>query len=300
MDSEFRSGFIAIIGRPNVGKSTLLNRLVGQKVSITSRRAQTTRQRILGIRTTDSAQFIYIDTPGLHPGKGGSQLNRLMNRAARSGLEGVDAVLLVITSDGWSQHDEPALEAIRHTRCPVILAINKVDRLAGREHLLPLIAESQSRQDFAAIVPLSAATGENVDQLEQAIFKVLPVRPPEFDADQLTDRSERFLAAEFVREQIIRSTGQEVPHAVAVEISEFRREPKHLHIEAVIWVEKEGQKAILIGKGGERLKDIGRHARLAMQKTFGCKVWLGLWVKVREGWSDDLRALRGLGYGEES
>jgi len=299
MIEEFRCGFIAIVGRPNAGKSTLLNRLIGQKISITSRRPQTTRHRILGIRTTGNAQFIYIDTPGLHRATSGTQLNRMMNRAARGGLEGVDAAVLVITADGWSGQDEPALEAVQHAKCPVILAINKIDRLSDRERLLPLIAESQTRHGFAEVVPVSAATGENVERLEQAIHDCLPVQPPGYDADQITDRSERFLAAELVREQIFRSTGQEVPHAVAVEVAEFRREPKHIHIEAVIWVEKEGQKAILIGKGGERLKETGRRARLEMQKAFGGKVWLGLWVKVRQGWSDDLRALKGLGYGED-
>lgn len=299
MAEAFRSGFIAIIGRPNAGKSTLLNRLVGQKVSITSRRAQTTRQRILGIKTTDTAQFVYVDTPGLQHGLGGTQLKRIMNRTARGGVEGVDVVVLVITAGGWSARDEPALAAARAAGCPVFLAINKIDRLKDRASLLPLIADSRQRFAFAAIVPVSAASGENVDQLERALLPHLPEQPPGFDPDQITDRSERFLAAEFVREQIFRGFGQEVPHAVAVEITEFRREPKHLHIEAVIWVEKQGQKAILIGKGGERLKETGRRARLEMQKAFRRKVWLGLWVKVRAGWSDDLRMLKGLGYGEE-
>jgi GTP-binding protein Era len=299
MADEYRCGFIAIIGRPNAGKSTLLNRLIGQKVSITSRRAQTTRQRIVGIKTTAAAQLVYVDTPGLQQGLGGTQLKRIMNRAARSGVEGVDAVVLVITAGGWSERDEPALAAARAADCPVVLAINKIDRAKDRASLLPLIAESQQRFPFAAIVPVSATSGENVERLEEAILPHLPVQPPGYDPRQITDRSERFLAAELVREQIFRGFGQEIPYAVAVEITEFRREPKHLHIEAVIWVEKEGQKAILIGRGGERLKETGRRARLEMQKAFGRKVWLGLWVKVRAGWSDDLRALKGLGYGEE-
>lgn len=300
MTEAFRSGFIAIVGRPNAGKSTLLNRLVGHKVSITSRRAQTTRHRVLGIKTTPSAQFVYVDTPGLQHGAGGTHLHRIMNRAARGSLEGIDAAVLVITADGWDDGDEPALAAVRNASCPVLLAINKIDQLNNREHLLPLIAESQRRHSFAAIVPLSAARGDNVDELERAILARLPEQAAAYDAGQVTDRGDRFLAAEFVREQVFRSFGQEIPHAVAVEIAEFRSEAKHIHIDAVIWVEKEGQKAILIGKGGERLKETGRRARLEMQKAFGRKVWLSLWVKVREGWSDDLRALKGLGYGEDT
>ena len=300
MTDAFRSGFVAIIGRPNVGKSTLLNRLVGQKVSITSHRPQTTRHRVLGIHTTDAAQLVYVDTPGVHRGERGRQLNRMMNREASVSLEGVDAVVLVITADGWNENDEPALDLVRRAQCPVILAINKVDTLDDRERLLPLIEESQKRLAFVEIVPVSARAGDNVPDLEQAIVRLLPEHPPYFEPDQVTDRSERFLAAEFVREQVFRGLGQELPYAVAVEITEFREEPKHLHIDAVIWVEKEGQKAILIGKDGERLKSIGRQARLGMQKAFGRKVWLGLWVKVREGWSDDVRALRSLGYGEDS
>jgi len=299
MPEVIHSGFIAIIGRPNVGKSTLLNRLVGQKVSITSHRPQTTRHRILGIHTTDRAQLVYVDTPGVHRGERGRQLNRMMNREASASLEGVDVVVLVITADGWNEDDEPALELARHAQRPVILVINKVDKLADRERLLPLIEESQKRLSFVEIVPLSARGGDNVPDLEKVIEQLLPEHPPYFGPEQVTDRSERFLAAEFVREQVFRGLGQEIPYAVAVEITEFREEPKHLHIDAVIWVEKEGQKAILIGKDGERLKTIGRQARLGMQKAFGRKVWLGLWVKVREGWSDDARALKSLGYGED-
>jgi GTP-binding protein Era len=299
MPDVFHSGFVAIIGRPNVGKSTLLNRLVGQKVSITSHRPQTTRYRVLGIHTTDNAQVVYVDTPGIHRGERGRQLNRMMNREASASLEGVDAVVLVITADGWSEDDEPALELARRAQCPVILAINKVDKLADRQRLLPLIEESQKRLPFVEIVPLSARGGDNVPDLEKAIEQLLPEHPPYFEAEQITDRSQRFLAAEFVREQVFRGLGQEIPYAVAVEITEFREESRHLHIDAVIWVEKEGQKAILIGKDGERLKTIGRQARLGMQKAFGRKVWLGLWVKVREGWSDDVRALKSLGYDED-
>lgn len=295
----FRSGFVAIIGRPNVGKSTLLNRLIGQKVSITSPRAQTTRHRILGIHSTAEAQIVFVDTPGLHSGESDKQLNRHMNREARTSLEGVDAVLLMITADGWDERDEPALQAVQKATCPVILVINKIDRVKNRERLLPLLESMQQRHSFAEIVPLSAQKGDNLPALEKIILNFLPKHPAYFAADQITDRSERFQAAEFVREQVFRRFGEEVPYAVAVEITEFREEPKHQHIEAVIWVEKEGQKAILIGKGGASLKEIGRGARLEMQKAFGRKVYLGLWVKVREGWSNDVRALKSLGYHEE-
>ena len=298
-DPHFRSGFVAIIGRPNVGKSTLLNRLVGQKVSITSQRAQTTRHRILGIHSTAQAQIVYVDTPGLHRGESDKQLSRHMNREARVSLEGVDAMVLVMTADGWTERDEPALQAAQQAKCPVILVINKVDRMKVRERLLPLIETMQQRHAFADIVPLSAQDGDNLPALEKILLGLLPEHPAYFGADQITDRNDRFQASEFVREQVFRRFGEEVPYAVAVEIIEFREEPKHQHIEAVIWVEKEGQKAILIGKGGASLKEIGRSARLEMQKAFGRKVYLGLWVKVREGWSNDARALKSLGYSED-
>jgi len=298
MPEDFRCGMVAIIGRPNAGKSTLLNRLVGQKVSITSRRPQTTRHRLLGIRSLPGAQVVYVDTPGIHRIESGHQLNRMMNRAARSSLDGVDIVVLVITSDGWRDEDTPALTLAQQAGCPVVLAINKIDRLDSRDALLPIIEESARKSAFVNIVPVSARTGENIPQLEQVLISHLPAQPALFDAEQVTDRNERFLAAEFVREQVFRAVGQEIPYSVAVEINAFREEARHVHIEAVIWVEKEGQKAILIGKGGEQLKRIGRMARLEMQKAFGRKVWLGLWVKVRAGWADDVRSLKSLGYGE--
>ena len=298
-DDVFRAGFVVIIGRPNAGKSTLLNRLVGQKVSITSQRAQTTRHRILGIHNAPQAQIVYVDTPGLHRGESDKQLSRLMNREARVSTEGVDAVVLVMTADGWTERDEPALELAQQASCPVILAINKMDRMKVRERLLPLMEAMQQRHAFAEIVPLSAQDGDNVAVLEKVLLRLLPAHPAYFDAEQITDRSDRFQAAEFVREQVFRSFGEEIPYAVAVEITEFREEPKHQHIEAVIWVEKDGQKAILIGSGGASMKEIGKRARLEMQKSFGRKVYLGLWVKVREGWSNDARALKSLGYHEK-
>ncbi|HEX9627851.1 MAG TPA: GTPase Era [Acidiferrobacterales bacterium] len=299
MTGVFRCGFVALIGRPNAGKSTLLNRLVGQKVSITSRRPQTTRHRILGIHNESGAQIVYVDTPGLHAGEGNT-MNRYMNRAATGSVEGVDVVVLMITARGWTAADEPALGVARRQRCPVILAINKIDRLENRTALLPLIEGSRARLAFAEIVPLSAQTGEGVDELARCLRRYLPEQPAHFPDDQISDRSDRFMAGELVREQIFRGYGQEVPYAAAVEIAQFKEEPKLIRIEAVIWVEKTGQKAILIGKGGSRLKEVGRRARLAMQKQFGRKVHLELWVKVRAGWADDVRTLRSLGYSDES
>ncbi len=293
--TDYRCGMVTLVGRPNVGKSTLLNRLVGTKVSITSPRPQTTRHRLLGIKTDAAAQIIYVDTPGLHPAQG-SRLGQHMNRAARGSLEGVDVVLLVITADGWTAADEYPLTLVAGLALPVVLVINKIDLLKDRGRLLPLIEASAARFGFAEIVPVAARRGDNVDTLERALIKYLPAQPPIYPADQLTDRSERFLASELVREQVFRSFGQEVPYAVAVQIEKFQRTKSALHIAATLWVEKEGQKAILIGAGGAQMKTVGTRARLAMQKTFGGKVHLELWVKVRERWSDDERALRTLGY----
>lgn len=296
MTADFRSGLVTLAGRPNVGKSTLLNCLVGSRLSITSRRPQTTRHRLLGIKTGPLTQTVYVDTPGLHPAEA-KPLNRYLNRVARASLEGVDCIVLVISAAGWREEDRYPFEQV-HPHRPVILAINKIDRMKDRAALLPLIQASARKMDFAAIVPLSAKTGENVERLEQEILKHLPVQPPIYPVDQLTDRSERFLAAELIREQIFRRFGKEVPYATAVEIERFKQMKGALQIDATIWVEKEGQKAILIGKQGEHMKTVGTQARLAMQKLFGHKVRLSMWVKVRKGWSADERVLASLGYRE--
>jgi len=298
-EKNTRCGLVTIIGRPNVGKSTLLNRLVGEKISITSSRAQTTRHRLLGIKTTENAQIVYVDTPGLHTDNK-SMMNRQMNRVATASLQGVDCIVLMIAASGWVDTDEYPLHLVAKQGIPVILAINKIDQMKDRRQLLPFIEQSKNKMPFAAIVPLSARTGTNVEDLERAILEYLPHQPLIYPADQITDRSERFLAAELIREQIFRGFQQEVPYATAVSIDQFKRVKRTLHIEATIWVEKEGQKPILIGKSGERLKTVGSRARLAMQKLFAAKVHLNLWVKVREGWSDNERALRSLGYTEES
>ncbi|MBI3777964.1 MAG: GTPase Era [Gammaproteobacteria bacterium] len=297
-DTITRCGLVTLAGRPNVGKSTLLNRLVGQKISITSARAQTTRHRLLGIKTTGQAQIIYVDTPGLHTDNKG-MMNRYLNRVADASLQGVDCVVLLIAASGWTKEDAYALQRVARQEIPVILAINKLDELKDRRRLLPLIEQSSGKMTFADIVPVSARTGANVDELENAILKYLPEQPLLYPEDQVTDRSERFLAAELVREQIFRGFQQEVPYATAVSVEKFKRIKGALHVEATIWVEKEGQKPILIGKDGQRLKTVGSRARLAMQKLFDAKVHLKLWVKVREGWSDDERILRSLGYTDE-
>ncbi|MHB8455382.1 MAG: GTPase Era [Acidiferrobacterales bacterium] len=297
--ADFRSGFIAVIGRPNVGKSTLVNCLVGQKVSITSRRPQTTRHRILGIKTTSESQLVYVDSPGVHTGGAGT-MNQYMNRAAIGSVEGVDCLALVISVPRWLDEDAPALALARRQTCPVLLVINKIDRIGDRAELLPLIRESHEKMPFAEIIPVSAENGDNIAELEATVLRYLPKHPPQFPPDQVSDRNDRFMASELVREQVFRSLGQEVPYAVAVMIDSFRQETRLIHIDATIFVEKDGQKAILIGKDGARLKEIGRRARLEMQKLFGSKVYLGLWVKVREGWSDDARVLRSLGYGDDS
>jgi GTP-binding protein Era len=298
MDSQTHSGLVAFVGRPNVGKSTLMNRIVGEKVSITSRRPQTTRQRIVGIKNRPDGQLVLVDTPGMH-GDESRLLGRYMKRAIVGALHGVDCVCMLITADGWRELDEAVLEAVRGQPAPVILVINKIDRLPAPEALLPLMESSGTKMSFAEIVPVSATRGTNVDQLEDLLMKYLPEQPPLYPEDQLTDRSERFLAAEKIREQVFRTVGDEIPYAAAVEIERFRQEGKVLHIDALILVEKAGQKAVLIGKDGERIKAISSAARLEMEKLFGTKVFLRVWVKVREGWADSERALHGLGYIDE-
>ncbi len=295
MTTPHRAGLVTLIGRPNVGKSTLVNRLVGAKVSITSRRPQTTRHRILGIKSDADSQIVYVDTPGLNAARA-SGMDRYMGRITSGSIDGVDVVALVVSADGWRAEDEPALALARASQAPVILVVNKIDMLDDRAHLLPLIQQSTAKANFTDVVPVSARTRSNLGELERVIRKHLPEQPPIYPADQLTDRSERFLAAELVREQVFNAYGQEVPYSSTVQIEQFKRTKGKLRVDAVIWVEKEGQKAILIGKNGARLKEVGTRARRAMEAFFGGHVYLGLWVKVREGWSDDETALRRFGY----
>jgi GTP-binding protein Era len=290
-------GFIAIIGRPNVGKSTLMNRILGQKISITSRKPQTTRHRIVGIKTTAAAQMIFVDTPGLHHG-GKRTMNRLMNRAALDALNDVDVILFVTEAGLWTTEDQSILERLRKIGQPIILVINKVDQVNDKGTLLPQIESLAEGADFVDVLPLSARRGDNVDGLELAIQRQLPVSIPLYPPDQVTDRSERFIAAELIREKLMRRLGQELPYSLAVEIEQFVEEGQLLRISALVWVERDSQKAIVIGKNGAGLKAIGKQARIDMENIFGCKVFLQLWVKVKDKWTDDDRMLKGLGYSD--
>lgn len=294
-DTPSRCGYVAIVGRPNVGKSTLLNHILGQKLAITSRKPQTTRHTLLGIKTEGSVQAIYVDTPGLHK-DADKALNRFMNKSASQVLREVDVVLFVVDRTRWTDEDEMVWNKVRHLECPVLLVVNKVDRLEDKKDMLPHLEWLAAQLPQAEIVPVSALHGGNIDRLEQLVAERLPESEHYYPDDQLTDRSSRFLAAELVREKVMRQLGAEVPYQVAVEIEQFKQEGKVLHIHALILVEREGQKKIIIGDGGARMKKIGQEARLDMQKLFGSKVMLNLWVKVKRGWSDDERALNSLGY----
>ena len=298
MTDVFRSGYVALVGRPNVGKSTLLNRILGQKVSITSRRPQTTRHRILGIKTGAQVQAVYVDTPGLHRG-GKRAMNRYMNRAATDALQDVDVVVFVVEGTRWTDEDELVLEKLRQVNCPVILAINKIDRVADKKALLPYLQQVSKHMDFTQIIPLSAKQGSQVGELEQAVESLLPESTPFYPEDQVTDRSMRFMAAELVREKLFRKLGQELPYGITVEIEQFKEEDGLFRINALIWVERDSQKAIVIGKQGALLREVGRESRIDMEESFGQKVFLELWVKVKEGWADDERALRSLGYDDQ-
>ena len=295
---NFRSGFVTLLGRPNVGKSTLINHLVGRKVSITSRKPQTTRHRILGIVNREDSQIVFVDTPGVHGGRG-KAINQLINRTARASLEGVDVVVMLIQAQGWHTDDTRVLKLTERSKAPVILAINKVDMLKRKESLLPLIEECRGRHAFADIVPISARDGHNLEALTDVISRRLPVAPACFPPDQVTDRSAQFMAGELVREQLFRRLGEELPYATAVRVERYQEDPDRVQVEAQIWVDRDSQKAIVIGRGGERLKTIGSQARLAMEKSLGRPVVLKLWVKVRSGWADNKAVLNSLGYDEE-
>lgn len=298
-DKPTRCGFVAIVGRPNVGKSTLLNHLLKQKISITSRKPQTTRHRILGINTSANSQCVFVDTPGLHS-QFNKALNRVMNETVISVIKDVDAVLFVVERLVWNETDQLVLDALRGTTVPVLLLINKVDMLEDKDKLLPHIQQLADKRNFAEIVPVSALAGHNLDTVEALVEKYLPEGPFLFPADQVTDRSSRFLAAEMIREKVTRQLGDELPYEVTVEIEKFKQEGKILHIHGLILVDKKGQKRIVVGKEGERLKLIGSAAREDMERLFETKVMLNLWVKVKSGWADDERALQSLGYIEPS
>ncbi len=293
-DPDSRCGFVAIVGRPNVGKSTLLNHILGQKLSITSRKPQTTRHQVLGIKTQGPVQTIYVDTPGMHEDEPRA-LNRYMNKAASSALVDVDVVIFVVDYMAWTTADELVLAKLAKLKCPVILAVNKVDKAERRETLLPHLDALSKKRDFAEIIPLSALRGQNLKPLEEAVGRFLPESIHYYPDDQITDRSERFLAAEIVREKITRQLGAELPYSAAVEIEEFRRQGATLHISALILVERNGQKKIIIGDKGERMRQIGQEARKDMEQLFDSKIMLRLWVKVKRGWADSDRALKSLG-----
>lgn len=297
--AEFKSGYVAIIGRPNVGKSTLINRILGQKLCITSRRPQTTRHRILGIKTDENSQLIYVDTPGLHS-EGKRAMNRYMNRAAASSIDDVDVVLFVVDGLNWTEEDKQVLSRLKNqANAPVLLVLNKVDKLADKATLLPHIEQLSEQYEFTKVLPISARKGINVAELEAEIKQLMPEGELIFPEDQLTDRSSRFIAAELVREKLFRQLGQELPYSLTVEIEQFKQEQTLTRIGAVIYVERSGQKSIVIGKKGELLKAVGREARIEMENLFDSKVFLELWVKVRDGWSDNERMLKNLGYNED-
>jgi GTP-binding protein Era len=292
-----KSGYVALIGRPNAGKSTLLNHLIGQKISITSRRPQTTRHRIHGIKTGERGQAIYVDTPGIH-GSEKRAMNRYLNRTASSALLGVDVIVWVVDQWVWHPENDLVLEQIKTVRCPVILAVNKVDQCEDKAVLLPFLEDAAKRYVFAEIVPISALKGINLEVLEAKIMDLLPEGNPIYPEDQITDRPERFFAAEIIREKLIRSLGQEVPHAITVQIEQYKEQKGIIHIHAVVWVEREGQKIIVIGRRGEVMKKVGQRAREDLEKMLEKKVYLNLWVKVKKGWSDSERALQSLGYSD--
>ena len=295
MNTPFRCGYVALVGRPNVGKSTLLNRILGQKISITSRRPQTTRHRVLGIKTDRDAQLIYVDTPGIHD-YSGRAMNRHMNRTASSVLVDVDVVVFMVDGFKWTRDDELVLSKLEAVDCPVILALNKIDLMANRDELLPRLQALGDKRAFEHIVPISAVKGDNIQALEDAIEKLLPEAPAMFPEDQITDRPVRFLAAELVREKLFRKLGRELPYGLTVEIESFKTRASVTHIHALIWVERKSQKNIVIGRQGRVLKEVGTEARKDIEALIDARVNLKLWVKIKEGWADDERALHSLGY----
>ena len=307
MVDDFKAGYVAIVGRPNVGKSTLMNHLLGQKLSITSRKPQTTRHRIHGILSNHEMQAVFVDTPGIHRNEVRA-INERMNKAAVSALVDVDLVLFVVDSDQWRDDDLLVLQKLGDTNLTVVLVINKADTLKDKGSVLPLMETFNDSFDFADIVPVSALKNQNLDRLQEVIASHLPIAAPIYDTEQITDRSERFLASEIIREKIMRSAGDEVPYDLTVQIDGFKDEAAHIDpktgrprkactfIDATIYVERSGQKAIVIGDKGQRIKQVGMDARKDMEQLFDKKIMLTLWVKVKRGWSDDERALTSLGY----
>jgi len=292
-----RAGHVALVGRPNVGKSTLLNYLLGQKLAITSHKPQTTRHSILGINTLDDGQIVYIDTPGIHQ-RGNKAMNRYLNRTATSTLSGVDLAVFIVDSDQWTDEDEMVLQRIKNSGVPAILVVNKIDTLQRREDVLPVLSKLTERTGLSIVVPVSARMGDNCEHLQQTILDLLPKGENFYPEDQITDRPERFFAAELIREQITRRYHKELPYSVSVEIEEFDVQPRIYRIGAIIWVERDNQKGILVGKGGLALKETATEARKQLEDFFQTKVYLRLWVKVKKSWSADQASLSQLGYSE--
>ncbi len=288
-------GYVAIVGRPNVGKSTLLNYIIGQKLSITADKPQTTRHQILGVKTTEDSQVIYVDTPGIHTG-GKKAINRYMNKAATSITKDVDVIVFIVHALKWTGEDQAVLNKLKESKVPLILAVNRIDWVTDKSRLLPFLQEIQAKHDFSDIIPISALKGTHVNELEELIGKYLPEGEPYFPEDQVTDRSVKFLTAEIIREKLFRELGEELPYQTTVDIESFKEEEGLVRIHATVLVETKGQKTIVIGKKGDRLKSMSTNARHDIEKLLDSKVFLRVWVKVRKGWSDDEQALSSLGY----
>jgi GTP-binding protein Era len=292
---DFRCGFVAVIGRPNVGKSTLINAIVGSKVSIVTPKPQTTRHRIVAVHTQEKSQILFIDTPGLHH-NAAKAMNRMMNRTATSALGDADLVLFLCEANRWTREDEAALKRVVDCGVPTVAVLNKIDKVHPREVLLQTIAEMSDRADFREVVPLSAKNGDNMDRLLSLIPEFLPLSVPLFPEDMRTDRSEHFHTTELIREKLMLSLRQEVPYGLTVQIERYEKEAEGVAINAIIWVERDSQKGIVVGKGGKHLKKVGREARLELKKKLGVPVHLELWVKVKDNWADSDKELQRLGY----
>lgn len=294
-ENSYRCGYVALVGRPNVGKSTLMNRILGQKLSIVTAKPQTTRQQIAGIKTTGQGQVIYIDTPGIHLAAKRA-LNRYMNRIARASFHDVDLILFLVEAGRWTRQDEHVARSLEAVDVPVMLVVNKIDLLPDKTELLHFLEQEAKSGRFAEVFLVAARSGDGVEMLESRVLEALPFSRPFYDEDQFTNRSERFLAGELVREQLMLRLHQELPYSLTVEIEEFKRSDKVLRIGAIVWVERDSQKQIVIGKGGDVLKQVGTRARHALQELFDEKIYLRMWVKVSRDWSDNERALKQFGY----
>ncbi len=294
-NSSYKSGYVALIGAPNAGKSTLLNYLLGQKVSITSRKPQTTRHRILGIKSEETSQVVYVDTPGMHLG-GKKALNKYLNRTADASMLGVDVIVWLKDDIRWDDIDDAILKKLKEAGTPVVLALNKVDKVSDKSKLLPFIERISEQYDFKSIIPISALTGKQLVEFEKLILDLLPEGTPLFPEEQITDKSERFMASEIIREKLTRRLGQELPHSLSISVEQFKVEEKIVRIYATVWVERKGQKNIVIGPKGAGLKDTGMKARIDLEEMLDSKVYLNLWVKVKKGWSENEREIASLGY----